>query len=219
MSAANGFSRISALLSQDVTALMEAVRDSLVVVRGARFGAGAGIIWGPKGLILTNNHVIGRRVPVVILADDREYEAEIVARDPEVDLVLLQIDARNLPAAQIANSEALQVGELVFAVGHPWGERGLVTGGVVSARGEARTRGPRGSIPIIRTDAALAPGNSGGPLVNASGQVVGINTLIIGGDQGVAIPIQVAQEFVEKALQGVKSKSKDRRGDVISPVV
>lgn len=201
MNASNGFERISLALSQELTALVDHVRASLVVVQNARFGAGAGFVWQSEGLILTNNHVVGRESPVVILADGRQFNSRIVARDPEVDLALLQIDAEDLSPAQIADSDGLRVGELVFAVGHPWGERGFVSAGIVSALSQAQTRGARKRIPIIRTDAALAPGNSGGPLVDASGRVVGINTLIVGGDQGVAIPASIAEDFVVNALQ------------------
>jgi serine protease Do len=85
-------------------------------------------------------------------------------------------------------------------VGHPWGQRGFVTGGIISSLGEAPTRGPRRSVPIIRSDVTLAPGNSGGPLANAAGGVIGINTLVIGGDLGVAIPSHLVEAFVAQAL-------------------
>ena len=96
----------------------------------------------------------------------------------------------------IGDSTNVRVGELVFAIGHPWGQRASVSAGVISHLTNAQTRGKRGVIPIIRTDARLAPGNSGGPLVNHAGEVIGINTMIVGGDQGVAIPSAVAKEFI-----------------------
>jgi serine protease Do len=92
------------------------------------------------------------------------------------------------------------VGQYVLAIGHPWGQRGVVTAGLISGLSKAHTRGPRGEIEIIRSDARLAPGNSGGPLVNAWGAVIGINTLIVGGDQGIALPSHTADEFVNRAL-------------------
>jgi serine protease Do len=121
-----------------------------------------------------------------------------VALDEEVDLALLKITAENLHAAPIGDSTQLRIGELLFTLGHPWGQRNAASFGVVSRLDNARTRGRRGLIPIIRTDAKLAPGNSGGPLLNAAGEVVGINTMIVGGDQGVAIPSAVALDFIEK---------------------
>ncbi|MBN2503221.1 MAG: trypsin-like peptidase domain-containing protein, partial [Anaerolineales bacterium] len=162
--------------------LVEGVRQGLVIVQARRFGGGAGIIWRADGLILTNNHVLGRQTPIVILADDTQYEAEILGHDPEVDLALLRIPADNLNALPVADSTQARAGEMVFAVGHPLGQRNAVTAGTVSHLTTAQTRGRRGVVPIIRTDARLAPGNSGGPLVNAKGEVLGINTMIVGGD-------------------------------------
>ncbi len=183
--------------TQVIHELVQQVLPSLVVVRGHRHGAGAGIVWDANGLILTNNHVVGRRTPIVLLQDDHEYEARLVARDPDVDLALLSIDATDLTPLRSA-SVSPRVGEMVFAFGHPWGQRNTVTRGIVSALVSAQNR--RGdSLPIVRSDAPLAPGNSGGPLVNASGEVVGINAMIVGGDQSVSIAASVAVEFVKKA--------------------
>lgn len=183
--------------TQVITDLVEQVMPSLVVVRGHRFGAGSGIIWDANGLILTNNHVVGRQMPIVMLQDDSEYESKLVARDPDVDLALLSIEATGLAALKPA-SVSPRVGEMVFAFGHPWGQRNSVTRGIVSALVTAQNR--RGDqLPIVRSDAPLAPGNSGGPLVNACGELVGINAMIVGGDQSVSIASSVAEEFVRKA--------------------
>jgi serine protease Do len=99
---------------------------------------------------------------------------------------------------------------MVFAFGHPWGQRAVLTGGVLSAVTVARTR--RGEIPILRTDAHLAPGNSGGPLLNAAGEVIGLNAMIFGGDQGIAIAVSVIREFLEKARKNMSSKPMPRPG-------
>ncbi len=185
--------------TQVIHELVQQVLPSLVVVRGHRFGAGSGIVWDSNGLILTNNHVVGRRTPIVLLQDDREYEARLVARDPDVDLALLSIDAAGLTPLRPA-SVSPRVGEMVFAFGHPWGQRNTVTRGIVSALVSAQNR--RGeTLPIVRSDAPLAPGNSGGPLVNALGEVIGINAMIVGGDQSVSIASSVAVDFVNKAVQ------------------
>jgi serine protease Do len=189
--------------------LVQQVLPSLVVVRGHRFGAGSGIVWDANGLILTNNHVVGRRTPMVLLQDDREYESRLVARDPDVDLALLSINATDLTPLKPA-SVSPRVGEMVFAFGHPWGQRNTVTRGIVSALASAQNRSGA-QVPIVRSDAPLAPGNSGGPLVNASGEVVGINAMIVGGDQSVSIAASVAREFVQKAL--VNRKTEDRPGN------
>src|SRR5512138_948893 len=183
--------------TQVIAELVEQVLPSLVVVRGHRFGAGSGIVWDASGLILTNNHVVGRHTPVILLQDDREYESQLIARDPDVDLALLSIEATGLSPLQPA-SVSPRVGEMVFAFGHPWGQRNTVTRGIVSALVSAQNR--RGDkVPIVRSDAPLAPGNSGGPLVNARGEVVGINAMIVGGDQYVSIAASVATDFVKKA--------------------
>jgi serine protease Do len=192
--------------TQVIDEFVQQVLPSLVVVRGRRFGAGAGIVWDANGLILTNNHVVGRHTPIVLLQDDREYESQLVARDPDVDLALLSIDAADLTPLRPA-SVLPRVGEMVFAFGHPWGQRNTVTRGIVSALVSAQNR--RGEkLPIVRSDASLAPGNSGGPLVNAKGEVVGINAMIVGGDQSVSIAASVATEFVRKAMARSKSSSR-----------
>ena len=184
--------------TQVIDELVQQVMPSLVVVRGRRFGAGAGIAWDANGLILTNNHVVGRHSPIVLLQDDREYDSKLVARDPDVDLALLSIDATDLTPLRPA-SVSPRVGEMVFAFGHPWGQRNTVTRGIVSALVYAQNR--RGEkLPIVRSDASLAPGNSGGPLVNAKGEVIGINAMIVGGDQSVSIAASVATDFVRKAI-------------------
>jgi serine protease Do len=185
--------------TQVIDDLVQHVMPALVIVRGHRFGAGAGIVWDANGLILTNNHVVGRRTPIVILQDDREYESRLLARDPDVDLALLSIDATALTPLMPA-SVPPRVGEMVFAFGHPWGQRNTVTRGIVSALVHAHNR--RGDrLPVIRSDAPLAPGNSGGPLVNAKGEVVGINAMIVGGDQSVSIAASVANDFVKKTTR------------------
>jgi serine protease Do len=189
-------------LNGQFSEMVEDVRRSLVIVQSRRTGGGAGILWDDQGLILTNAHVLGRRAPAIILADDRQLKAKVLGIDPEIDLAILKIDPVNLPPARIGDSTQLRVGELVFAIGHPWGQRNAVTTGIVSHLAHAETRESGRLVPIIRTDARLAPGNSGGPLVTASGEVVGINTMIVGGDQGVAIPSAVAKDLIERYNQG-----------------
>lgn len=190
------------LLSEQFSELLAELQHSLVIVQAKRFGAGAGIIWDSSGLILTNNHVLGRKSSArVTLSNDRQVDARLVARDAEIDLAILRLPDLDLAAARIGDSTELRVGDLVFALGHPWGRRNAATTGVISDLSTARTRGERGLIPIIRTDAQLAPGNSGGPLLNAAGEVIGINTMVINGNQGVAVPSAVAVDFVSQINQ------------------
>ena len=193
--------------TQVIHELVQQVMPSLVIVRGHRFGAGSGIVWDANELILTNNHCVGRHTPIVVLQDDREYRiANSIARDPDVDLALLSINATDLTPLRPA-SVFPRVGELVFAFGHPWGQRNTVTRGIVSALVSAQNR--RGdTLPVIRSDVPLAPGNSGGPLVNAAGELIGINAMIIGGDQSVSIATSVINDFMKKAhSNGVPAKA------------
>ena len=177
------------------------IQRSLVIVQGHRHGFGAGIIWRKNGMILTNAHVVNLHEPHLMLPDGSEYPAKVLRRDTEIDLALLEVAVDDLVPAQVASRSELRIGELVFAIGHPWGQRGFTTLGVLAAQDLAQTRGPRRMVPVLRTDARLAPGNSGGPLVNAAGKVIGLNTLILGGDQGIAIPAYLAEQFVEEVVQ------------------
>jgi len=191
---------VSREFSDEVDTILQRVRRSVVQIRNGHMGQGAGIVWRQDGWIITNNHVAGRGELKIILLDGQRYPARLVARKPEMDLAVLQIEAAGLPTALIADSRDLRVGQLVFTVGHPWGQVGYATAGIISALSSAGTQ-DRQTIPIIRSDAALAPGNSGGPLVNAVGGVIGINTMIIGGDQGVAIPSHLADAFLKEVIQ------------------
>lgn len=188
--------------TQSLDELVRRVLPSLVVIRGRRGGAGAGIVWSADGLILTNNHVVGRRAPIVKLQDDVEYESRLLARDPDVDLALLSIEASHLTPLE-AVTVSPRIGEMVFAFGHPWGQRNSVTRGILSAMLTAHSRNGK-QIPVIRSDVPLAPGNSGGPLVNVRGEALGLNAMIMGGDQSIAISVSVMKDFVAKALSEQK---------------
>jgi serine protease Do len=200
-------SGLASALAEQSGSLIGRVKDGLVAIQSSRFGAGAGVVWDVQGIILTNNHVLRRSTPQVTLADGRRFEARVLFREPEVDLAFLQIPADGLTALPIADSTRLRIGELVFAIGHPWGQHGYVTGGIISYLTTAHTSGKRGQVPVVRTDARLAPGNSGGPLVNASGELVGINTMIVGGDQGLAVASSVAVAIFAEEMVQAEAKS------------
>jgi serine protease Do len=194
----------SSLLNTALDDLLAQVRPVLAVVSNGRRGAGAGVLAG-DGLVLTSHHVVARGQSFkVTLEDGSSYEARVLFSDPETDLALLGIPANGNGSAVFSEREP-RAGEMVFAFGHPWGQRAVLTGGVLSAVTSARTR--RGEIPILRTDARLAPGNSGGPLLNAAGEVIGLNAMIFGGDQGIAIPASVIREFLEKARKSMPSNA------------
>lgn len=184
-------------ISPAIAQLIDRVGPSVVEVRGAGRGGGAGVIWRADGAILTNNHVVAHieGAAKVILPEGRALDAAVVAGNPALDLALLSVATGDLPAAPIGDSSRLRVGELVFAIGHPWGRRGVVTAGIVSGLGAVPVGGNGRTAQYIRTDVCLAPGNSGGPLLNAQGAVVGINAMIFGGDLAVAIPSHVASAW------------------------
>ncbi len=173
---------------------------------------GSGFIVSDDGYILTNNHVVqGADEIIVRLNDRRELEAVLIGADPSSDLAVLKVDADDLPTVELGNSDKLDVGEWVVAIGSPFGFDYSVTAGIVSAKG--RSLPNENYVPFIQTDVAINPGNSGGPLFNLDGQVVGINSQIYtrsGGFMGVsfAIPINVAMDVAEQ----LKSKGKVSRG-------
>lgn len=162
------------------------------------------------GYILTNNHVVAGADEIKVkLADNREFKAEIKGVDEGLDLALLKIDAKEaLPTAKLGDSDAIQVGEWVMAIGNPFGLAETVTAGIVSAKGRVIGSGPYDDY--IQTDASINPGNSGGPLFNAHGEVIGINTAIVAGGQGIgfAIPINMAKSIITQ----LKEKGKVTRG-------
>ena len=179
--------------------MVERAQRSVVQVQSRGRGAGAGVIWGADGLVLTNHHVVagGRRDGRVRvnLHDDRILEAEVVKRGRDLDLALARIKGgpEDLPVAPVGDSDKLRVGELVYAIGHPWGSLRAVTAGIVSGLGAARGSGGRAHY--VESDIALAPGNSGGPLLNARGEVVGINAMIYG-NLALSIPSNAASAWV-----------------------
>jgi len=192
--------KASARLNAALDELLGRVRPLLALVSNGRRGAGAGVLAG-DGLVLTNQHVVGRARSVQVLLDDGStYDARVIASDPHIDLALLQIPA-NGHAAAVFSSARPRPGELVYAFGHPWGQRNVLTGGVLSA--VTSLRGRHGEVPVLRADVQLAPGNSGGPLLNATGEVIGLNAMIFGGDQSVAIPSSLIESFLAGARKNI----------------
>jgi len=189
---AGTFARVA--FSEAAAEVAARVGPSVVVV-GDHGGNGAGVIWRADGLIVTNRHVLRGDGVNVQLADGRRFAGQVVARHADRDLALLKIDADGLPAIEVGDSSRVRPGHLVLAIGHPVGFRGAVTAGVIVAAGQAATtHGPR-TGDWLQTDVTLLPGNSGGPLVDAHGRVVGINTMVAG-ELSLAIPSQAVEIFV-----------------------
>ena len=178
--------------------MIEDAQRSVVQVRSGGRGIGAGVIWYPEGLVMNNHHVVagGRRRVTVALHDKGTFGARILKSSRSLDLALLELEGEvpDLPAAPVGDSDALRVGELVYAVGHPWGSVGAVSAGIVGGIGELRGPGRGSSARYVRSDVALAPGNSGGPLLNARGEVVAINAMIFG-RMALSIPSNAASAW------------------------
>lgn len=202
--------------SQAVTRVVERVGPAVAAIsirrtlRGAdgrsrqAGGSGSGFAFTPDGFVLTNSHVVNGAASIrVVFPDGAEYDGERVGEDPATDLAVVRVGSSGLPAARLGRSAALRVGQLVVAIGNPFGFENTVTAGVVSALGRALpARDGRMVENLVQTDAALNPGNSGGPLVNSAGEAIGVNTAIIPGAQALcfAVAIDTAHWVVSQLL-------------------
>ncbi len=182
--------------SQAVTGIIDRVGASVVRIdirrNGKPAGSGSGVIVSPDGLVLTNSHVVqGAKQAKVTTLDGRSLSGRVLGDDPDTDLALIRIDEdTHLPAARLGDSKKLKRGEIAIAIGNPLGFDATVTAGVISALGRSlRSKNGRLIDNVIQTDAALNPGNSGGPLVSSRGEVIGINTAIITGAQGICFAV------------------------------
>jgi S1-C subfamily serine protease len=191
--------------SRAVVSAVDWVGPSVVHIEAGR-GGGSGVVFTPDGLILTNDHVVdGAATLKAVFADGHTLAADLVGRDPDTDLAVLRVGiGTSLPWITLADSRALRVGQIAIAIGSPFGFQHSVSAGIVSALGRSlRARSGRLMDDIIQTDAALNPGNSGGPLVSTRGEVIGINTAMIPAAQGLcfAIPSNTAVHVASKLIR------------------
>jgi serine protease Do len=191
-----------AQLNGELAGLAAKVRASLVRVETAGRGTGAGTVWHPDGLILTNAHVVQQRSPRVVLADGRHLPARILAQDRELDLAALAVEAEDLPTIEVGDSRRLRPGSWVVAFGHPWGIESAATAGVIIGQGDLLAERPQLGHRWIAASLHYRPGHSGGPLVDAGGRLVGINTVMAGPDVGLAVPVQEVKGFLKRRLGG-----------------
>lgn len=187
-------------LNSEMGDVAENARRSLVQVRSGGQGGGAGAIWHPDGLIVTNAHVVRNDALQVTLPDGSNLPARILAHDTDRDLAALSVDASGLPAIELGDSRALRPGQWVMALGHPWGVAGAATGGVVIGVGADLPEMSQPDREWIAVSLHLRPGHSGGPLVDDKGRLVGINTMMMGLEVGMAVPVHVAKAFVKEEL-------------------
>jgi S1-C subfamily serine protease len=195
----------SELVAQAFDFVSPAVVSISVRSRRGPAGVGSGVLYTPDGYLLTNSHVASGATELrAALTDGREVPATLVGDDPETDIAVLRLAGSGFPYATFGSSSSLRVGQLVIAIGNPLGYQATVTAGIVSALGRSlRTRSGRLVESVIQTDAPLNPGNSGGPLVDGSGRIVGINTAIAGGAQGIcfAIGIDIAADVAATLMR------------------
>ena len=198
-------------LNGQMAAVIDNARRSLVQVHNGRRGNGAGTILHPDGLIVTNAHVVQGRSPrggspQITLADGRTMPGRLLAYDEKRDLAAVQIEATSLPVITLGNGDGLRAGQMVVALGHPWGVIGATTAGMVIAVGR-----PVQGLPfdgdLIQVGCRLRPGHSGGPMVDGEGRLVGINTMIAGPEVGLAVPIHTVKRFLKESLGSPEPKT------------
>lgn len=190
--------------SDQLAEAVEKVVKSVARVDARNRVSGSGMVWSADGVIVTANHVVEREEDLKVQLNGNVYEAELAGRDPTTDIAVLRVKATGLPAADIADAAGLKMGHLVFAVGRPWDGQPIASAGIVSALGPFPF-GPHGSEQfregLIRSDVTLYPGFSGGPLADARGRVVGMNTSVIGRDLSVAVPAGTLARIVPELVK------------------
>ncbi|UCG24093.1 MAG: trypsin-like peptidase domain-containing protein [Chloroflexota bacterium] len=191
-------------INEQMSAVVDEARRCLVQVHNGRRGAGAGTILHADGLVITNAHVVRRQSPKITLADGRTLPGRLLTYDEELDLAAVAVDAQDLPTIELGRRGQLRPGQWVVALGHPWGITGATTAGMVIDVGRPVEELPyRGEL--IQVGLHLRPGHSGGPMVDGSGRLVGINAMISGPEVGLAVPIHGVKRFLKQNLGSAAS--------------
>ena len=202
MTTATSATLLAGRFGEAAAEISERLRAGVAVVRGSGGGNGSGTVWRDDGLVITNSHVATGERAEVAFADGRACAARVVARDPSVDLAALQADECDLTALAWGDSAALKVGQVVLAVGNPLGETRSVTAGIISGVG-AGIAGSRVRLrEAVQANITLLPGNSGGPLADAQGRVVGINAMVMGPGVAIAVPSNTVERFLAERAPG-----------------
>jgi S1-C subfamily serine protease len=186
-------------VNEEMACLVEHARLSLVIIGDGHGSCGAGTVWHPDGLVVTNSHVVRGKRCEVRLPDGRTMPARLLARDEKQDLAALVIEAEGLPAIEPGDSASLEPGQFVLALGHPRGLQGVATAGIYMGTEEERLR-VMFTENLLAVNLPLRPGNSGGPLIDAEGRMIGINTAMTGHNTGLSIPVNIAKAFLKKTL-------------------
>jgi serine protease Do len=194
-------------LDKDTAELVARAAESLVRVSSGERGAGSGVIWHSDGLVVTNAHVLqetGSRehAPQVTLANGRTLAAHVLALDRRLDVAALYLAAEGLPSSRMGDSRSIRTGELVYAVGHPWGIANSFSAGAVVATGADWHERELAGREWVVTDLHLRPGNSGGPLLDSRGMLIGINAMTVGWTMGIAVPSHVVDRFLN--MEGIR---------------
>ncbi len=187
-------------VSEQIADIVEQVKMGMVKIAHGPSGSGAGCIIHPEGLILTNSHVVRSDKVQVILSDGRMYQGKLLARDRSIDLAAILLEEQHLPVIAMGDSNSARPGELVFSLGYPWGMDGGLTYGIVIQVGRWPMESPRSKLDLMSASLHLRPGHSGGPMFNARGEIIGLNTMMQGLDVGVAVPINQAKTFLKEVL-------------------
>jgi serine protease Do len=188
-------------VNHEIEHIAQVIRDTMVRVESNGRRSGAGTVWHPEGLVLTNAHVASRHDLYILDAQGRRYPANVLAVDRDLDLAALSVQAANLSAIDLGSTAEMRAGDLVFAMGFPWGfPDGLTTGVLIGV--ESWPHHGMEEREWLMASLHLRPGHSGGPMVNAEGRLIGINTIMRGPDVGVAIPVETVKLFLKRRISG-----------------